>query len=235
MKTHRNPKAHRYGPKRQQRYEATGRQRHTHRQQQSDQPEHSRQRRHIHAHRHVQDHHEGHRHGHGEGQDYEHGRDQGQGRGHGHHEQDHEHECHGSPNGRGYKRFRHHDAPEHSQHDGHGEHSEHGKRRGRGCQRNLPLTSAELGITLRSIAKKHDYLASRGPHAGDGNPSELVMAMARGDVATVSLAEDICQQMIDWLEEQATHVEDAVLSESIQSLASQLRDAAERKQHPLSA
>jgi len=93
----------------------------------------------------------------------------------------------------------------------------------------LPLTSATLGVALRDIARKHGYIASRGPHAGNGNPSELAMALAKGDVATVWLDANERQHIVEWLETQAETLADSPLSETIRSLSTQLKDAEERK------
>jgi hypothetical protein len=90
------------------------------------------------------------------------------------------------------------------------------------------LTSAALGAALRRIARKHGYIAQRGPHAGDGNPAELAMALDSGEVATILLEREQQERVVAWLQEQTQTIEDGLLAETLQSLTEQLREAMER-------
>lgn len=96
-------------------------------------------------------------------------------------------------------------------------------------RRFQPLTSAPMQAALRKIAERHGYTATRGPHVGQGSPSELVQAMDAGELATVLLDSDERWQLIAWLETQAAAMDNPGygLPETIRSLAAQLRTAAE--------
>jgi hypothetical protein len=50
--------------------------------------------------------------------------------------------------------------------------------------------SRQLRARLAEVAASHGYIAERGPTAGDGNPAELLVAIANGELATVLLADD---------------------------------------------
>lgn len=98
-------------------------------------------------------------------------------------------------------------------------------------RRFQPLTSAVMQAALRRIAERHGYIATRGPHAGRGNPSELVQALDAGELATVLLDSDARWRVIAELERHAATLEDTDydLSLAIRSAADQLRAAAERE------
>lgn len=89
------------------------------------------------------------------------------------------------------------------------------------------LTSAPIAAMLRRVAKRHGYLASRGPHAGQGDPVELALALGNGELATVLLADEERNQAIRWLDEQATLLtpSDPLLAETVKSIATQLYEA----------
>lgn len=79
--------------------------------------------------------------------------------------------------------------------------------------------------SLRSIALKHGYSATRGPLVKDGQESgnaiELLLAIISGEVATVLLDTDERWRAIGLLE--------AHEDEAIRSIGEQLRWAAERE------
>lgn len=89
------------------------------------------------------------------------------------------------------------------------------------------LTSAPIAAMLRRVAARHGYLASRGPHAGQGDPVELALALGNGELATVLLADEERSQAIRWLDEQAKVItqSDPLLAETIKSIANQLYEA----------
>lgn len=97
-------------------------------------------------------------------------------------------------------------------------------------RRFQPVTSAAMQAALRRIAERHDYISTRGPRHGQGNPSELVQALDAGELATVLLDSDERWQIIAELERHAATL-DGWLSEGVREVASQLRAAAEREQH----
>jgi len=96
-------------------------------------------------------------------------------------------------------------------------------------RRFQPLTSAPMQAALRKIAERHGYTATRGPHANQGSPSELVQALDAGELATVLLDSDERWSVISWLESQAAAMDNPGygLPETIRSLAAQLRVAAD--------
>lgn len=77
---------------------------------------------------------------------------------------------------------------------------------------------------LRRVAARHGYLASRGPHAGQGDPVELALALGSGELATVLLVDEERLQAIRWLDEQAKVLtqSDPLLAETVKSIANQL-------------
>jgi len=56
--------------------------------------------------------------------------------------------------------------------------------------------SRQLRARLAEIAASHGYIAQRGPTAGQGNPAELLVAIANGEIATLLLADDERRQAI---------------------------------------
>jgi hypothetical protein len=86
------------------------------------------------------------------------------------------------------------------------------------------MTSAPVGVALRRIAKKHGYIASRGPHAGDGNPAELAFALDTGEVTTIKLQPEQRDRLITWLDQQTQTLDNEPLVEAIQMLMQQMGD-----------
>lgn len=86
------------------------------------------------------------------------------------------------------------------------------------------MTSAPVGAALRRIAKKHGYIASRGPHAGDGNPVELAFALDTGEVTTIKLQPEQRDRLITWLDQQTPTLDNEPLVEAIQTLMQQMGD-----------
>jgi hypothetical protein len=89
------------------------------------------------------------------------------------------------------------------------------------------LTSAPIAAMLRRVAARHGYTASRGSHAGQGDPVALALALGNGELATVLLADEERSQAIRWLDEQAKVLAsaDPLLAETIRSIANQLYEA----------
>ena len=89
-----------------------------------------------------------------------------------------------------------------------------------------------MQAALRRIAERHGYTATRGPHPGQGNPSELIQALDAGELATVLLDSAERWQIIAWIEAQVATMDNPGygLPESLRSLAHQLRIAAELEQ-----
>jgi hypothetical protein len=86
------------------------------------------------------------------------------------------------------------------------------------------MTSAPVGAALRRIAKKHGYIASRGPHAGDGNPAELAFALDNGEVTTIKLTSEQHDTLITWLDQQAETLDNEPLGATIRLLLDQMKN-----------
>jgi len=68
----------------------------------------------------------------------------------------------------------------------------------------LPKAAAnQIRANLASLAKKHGYTATAGPTAGEGNPSELLINIATGEVALVLLPDQHRPITAAWLRAQA--------------------------------
>lgn len=87
------------------------------------------------------------------------------------------------------------------------------------------LTSAPIAAMLRRVAERHNYTAQRGPHAGQGDPVELAIALGTGELATVLLPDEQRTVAIRWLDEQAAIIDNPILAEALKSIADQLHDA----------
>lgn len=74
---------------------------------------------------------------------------------------------------------------------------------------------------LRTIAERHGYTASSGPHAGAGSASRLIEAIIAGEVKTVLLPEDEIPHLVAWLLASA-ETAPVLLQDQIRSLARQL-------------
>jgi len=83
-----------------------------------------------------------------------------------------------------------------------------------------------MQAALRTIAERHGYTASRGPHAGRGSPSELIQALEAGELATVLLDPDDRWQFIVWLECYDFTGAPFGLADTAASVARQLRTSA---------
>ncbi len=81
--------------------------------------------------------------------------------------------------------------------------------------------SAEDEATLRAIAARHGYFATRGPHTGEGSASRLIDALLAGEVVTLALAPADRRHLVTWLDEAAPP--DGRLATVLHSLAAQLR------------
>jgi len=82
-----------------------------------------------------------------------------------------------------------------------------------------PLT-AEDEATLRAIAARHGYRATRGPHAGDGSASRLIDALLAGEVVTLALAPAERRRLVSWLE--GRPAPEGPLAAVLRSLAAQV-------------
>ena len=100
------------------------------------------------------------------------------------------------------------------------------------------MTAAQsrfLRAELAEIAAEHGYYAERGPTAGQGNPAELLVAIAGGEVATLLLADDERRRAIRQLrrlaEEWAAsdNLDQAETAEVFAIIADCLSAAAERE------
>ncbi len=80
--------------------------------------------------------------------------------------------------------------------------------------------------SLRTIAERHGYTASTGPHVGKGSASQLMQAIISGEVATVLLGDEDRRWFIQWLESQS--IDNPLYTDIPSSVAAQLRDAAQR-------
>lgn len=93
-----------------------------------------------------------------------------------------------------------------------------------------PPTSPEMQKKLRDAAARHGYISKHGRHTGQGNPSEFILALDVGEIATILLDNEERWQVIAWIERQVQLNPASDIYYALQSLASQLRDAAEREQ-----
>lgn len=59
---------------------------------------------------------------------------------------------------------------------------------------------------LADLAKELGYTATRGPTVGEGNPAELLVAIASGEVALVLLPDEHRQWASEWLCQRATEM-----------------------------
>lgn len=86
-----------------------------------------------------------------------------------------------------------------------------------------------LRSRLNGIAARYGYIATRGATAGQGNLSELLLAIDAGEVATVFMSDEM-KALIPWLEvQQSATMADHQVYEAIIALSAQLVEAAERE------
>jgi len=83
-----------------------------------------------------------------------------------------------------------------------------------------PLTG-EDEATLRAIAERHGYFATRGPHTGEGSASRLIDALLAGEVVTLALTPADRRRLVTWLDEAVPPA--GRLATVLHSLAAQLR------------
>jgi len=81
--------------------------------------------------------------------------------------------------------------------------------------------SAEDEATLRAIAARHGYFATRGPHAGAGSASRLIDALLAGEVVTLALTPADRRHLVAWLDEASSP--EGHLATILHGLATQLR------------
>jgi hypothetical protein len=95
-------------------------------------------------------------------------------------------------------------------------------------RQNQNLTSTEAAIE-RSIAASHGFIASTGPHTGDGSSFQLRLAIINGDVATVRFdgIEDL-RWFVGWIERMPA---DPLYANVPSQVARQLRSAIARENH----
>jgi hypothetical protein len=83
-----------------------------------------------------------------------------------------------------------------------------------------PLT-AEDEATLRAIAERHGFYATRGPHTGKGSASRLIDALLTGEVVTLALSPADRRRLVTWLDEAPPP--EGRLATVLHSVAAQLR------------
>ena len=83
-----------------------------------------------------------------------------------------------------------------------------------------PLT-AEDEATLRAIAERHGFYATRGPHTGEGSASRLLDALLAGEVVTLAFTPADRSRLVTWLDELPPP--EGRLATVLQSVAAQLR------------
>lgn len=87
---------------------------------------------------------------------------------------------------------------------------------------------------LNEIAARYGYTATRGATAGQGNLSELLLAIDAGEVATVFMS-DAMKALIPWLEAHQNALllsdmfQDHQVYEAITTLKEQIAEAADRE------
>lgn len=78
---------------------------------------------------------------------------------------------------------------------------------------------------LNEIAKGYGYTAERGATAGQGNLADMLQAIDAGELALVLLPDEQRDSVVRWLLNQAETVQDATISEALESIARQLNAA----------
>jgi len=81
--------------------------------------------------------------------------------------------------------------------------------------------SAEDEATLRAIAERHGFYATRGPHTGEGSASRLIDALLAGEVVTLALTPADRRRLVAWLDEAPPP--EGRLATVLHSVAAQLR------------
>jgi hypothetical protein len=88
---------------------------------------------------------------------------------------------------------------------------------------------------LNEIASRYGYKATRGGTTGQGNLSELLLAIDAGEIATVFMSDE-AKALIPWLDEQQSAVlltghtmADQNIYDAIGALREQLAEAADRE------
>ncbi len=81
--------------------------------------------------------------------------------------------------------------------------------------------SAEDEATLRAIAERHGFYATRGPHTGEGSASRLIDALLAGEVVTLALSPADRRRLVAWLDEAPPP--DGRLATVLGSVTAQLR------------
>ncbi len=81
--------------------------------------------------------------------------------------------------------------------------------------------TAEEEATLRAIAERQGFYATRGPHTGEGSASRLIDALLAGEVVTLALTPADRRHLVAWLDE--TPPPEGRLTTVLHSLAAQLR------------
>jgi len=61
--------------------------------------------------------------------------------------------------------------------------------------------TAEGEAALRSIAERHGFYATRGPHTGEGSASRLIDALLAGEVVTLALSPADRRRLVGWLDD----------------------------------
>jgi hypothetical protein len=85
-------------------------------------------------------------------------------------------------------------------------------RRGRGFAPQAVKIKAEEGKALRALLmERHDYSAE-----------EAFAALLSGELVTILIEPDERRHLVAWLEQQAATMDDALLAETVRSLARQL-------------
>lgn len=95
--------------------------------------------------------------------------------------------------------------------------------------KSMPLTSKPVTAMLRKVAEYHGYLAHRGPRTGQGDVVELAVAIGSGELATVLLADEQRDMVMQFLNAQAKIVEDYSLAEALESVARQIDASVQRE------
>ncbi len=88
----------------------------------------------------------------------------------------------------------------------------------------------ELRASLADIARRHGYVASRGPTAGDGNPARLLIAIAQGEVALIRLSDEQREAASQALRRLAEEAEDFILRSAFRDIADALLEVKEAKE-----
>lgn len=99
-----------------------------------------------------------------------------------------------------------------------------------------------LRSRLNEIAAGFGYTSERGPTAGEGNLTEMLTAIDKGELALVLLPDEQRAWAIDWLDEQAASLRENAdswrqysLSDAIATIADALLKAQQREEAALAA